>query len=132
MSYRVFIIDEHEIDLIILRRTVIKSGLHQNPRLFRNGLQALEHLSLNPVINEPVLIFLDIYMPDFSGYDFLELLKTLKIDSQVHIIIVTSSVNNEDKKRMSEYENVISYVHKPFKLEDIQRAGNLFLEEISR
>lgn len=132
MNYRVLIIDEHEIDMIILRRTVIKSGLHQNPRLFRDGLQALEHLSLNPLANEPVLVFLHIYMPGFSGYDFLELLKTMKIDSPVHIIIVTSSVNNSDKKRMGEYGNVISYIHKPFTLEDIQRAGNLFLEEISR
>lgn len=113
MTYRVFIIDENEIDLIILKRTVIKSGLHQNPRIFRDGLKALEHLKLNPLANEPVLIFLDIYMPDFSGYDFLELLKTLKIDSPAHIVIVTSSVNNSDKKRMSEYGNVISYYDYP-------------------
>lgn len=132
MDYRVLIIDEHEIDLIILKRTVIKSGIHQNPWLFRSGQEALEHLAAKNIQHSPYLIFLDIHMPLFSGFDFLESLKTLKRNFPIYILIVTSSVEHSDREKSNQYDNVIGFIEKPYTVEEIKQAGDQFKNEISK
>lgn len=132
MEYQVLLIDEHEIDLIILKRTVIKSGIHQNPLLFRGGQEALEHLAEKKIQYHPYLIFLDIHMPGFSGFDFLETLKTLKRSFPIYVLIVTSSVEHSDREKSNQYDNVIGFIEKPYSVEEIKQAGLQFRIEISK
>ena len=42
---------------------------------FPNAIQAIKYLNQNDVD----LIFLDIHMPDFTGFDFIETIKNLEI-----------------------------------------------------
>lgn len=78
---------------------------------FPNAIQAIKFLNQQEVD----LIFLDIHMPDFSGFDFI---KTLK--SPPKIILTTSDPKFAIKA--FEYECIVDYLVKPISLERFQKA----------
>lgn len=78
---------------------------------FSNAMQAIKYLNENTVD----LIFLDIHMPDFSGFDFI---KTLK--DPPHIIVTTS--DKEYALEAFEYDFIVDYLVKPITLERFKKA----------
>jgi DNA-binding LytR/AlgR family response regulator len=78
---------------------------------FSNAIEAIKYLNENSVD----LIFLDIHMPDFSGFDFI---KTLKDPPN---IIVTTSDKNYALEAF-EYEFIVDYLVKPVVLERFEKA----------
>ncbi|GAA4811458.1 LytTR family DNA-binding domain-containing protein [Litoribaculum gwangyangense] len=69
---------------------------------FPNAIQAIKYLNQNEVD----LIFLDIHMPDFTGFDFIETLK-----NPPKIILTTSDSNFAIQA--FEYECIVDYLVKP-------------------
>ena len=78
---------------------------------FPNAIQAIKYLNQN----ENDLIFLDIHMPDFTGFDFIETLK-----NPPKIILTTSDSNFAIQA--FEYDCIIDYLVKPISLERFQKA----------
>ena len=76
-----------------------------------DGLEAFEYLSKNEVD----LIFLDIHMPDFTGFDFIQ---TLKNPPQV---ILTTSDNNFAIEAF-EYNCIVDYLLKPISFPRFEKA----------
>lgn len=78
---------------------------------FPNAIQAIKYLNQNEVD----LIFLDIHMPDFTGFDFIQTLK-----NPPKIILTTS-----DPKfaiEAFEYDCIVDYLVKPIIPERFQKA----------
>src|SRR5689334_2007167 len=71
----------------------------------------------------PTVLFLDINMPVMTGWDFLQALETFddKIIQQFTIYIVSSSVDQSDKKRAIENPLVIDYIEKPVTVEKLKK-----------
>ncbi|WP_289044891.1 LytTR family DNA-binding domain-containing protein [uncultured Olleya sp.] len=69
---------------------------------FPNAMQAIKYLNQNVVD----LIFLDIHMPDFTGFDFIETLK-----NPPKIILTTSDPNFAIQA--FEYDCIVDYLVKP-------------------
>jgi two-component system response regulator LytT len=80
---------------------------------FPNAIQAIKFLNQNEVD----LIFLDIHMPDFTGFDFIETLK-----NPPKIILTTSDDNFAI--HAFEYDCIVDYLVKPITLERFQKAIN--------
>lgn len=61
------------------------------------------------------LLLLDINMPTWSGWDFLDHFEELDehIKKQIKICILSSSVNLSDRERAAENKNVAAYIQKP-------------------
>jgi DNA-binding LytR/AlgR family response regulator len=78
---------------------------------FPNAIQAIKYLNQNEID----LIFLDIHMPDFTGFDFIETLK-----NPPKIILTTSDSNFAIQA--FEYDCIIDYLVKPISLERFQKA----------
>ena len=78
---------------------------------FPNAIEAMKYLNKNEVD----LIFLDIHMPDFSGVDFIEALKT-----PPGIIITTSDRNFAIEA--FEYDCIIDFLVKPITLSRFKKA----------
>ncbi|MDN3667404.1 LytR/AlgR family response regulator transcription factor [Algibacter miyuki] len=78
---------------------------------FPNAIQAIKFLNQNPVD----LIFLDIHMPEFTGFDFIETIK-----NPPKIILTTSDANFAIQA--FEYECIVDYLVKPITLERFQKA----------
>jgi two-component system response regulator LytT len=78
---------------------------------FPNAIQAIKFLNQNEVD----LIFLDIHMPDFTGFDFIETLK-----NPPKIILTTSDANFAIQA--FEYDCIVDYLVKPITPERFQKA----------
>ncbi|TAF68614.1 MAG: DNA-binding response regulator [Flavobacterium sp.] len=83
---------------------------------FDNAVDAIKYLNQNEVD----LIFLDIHMPDFTGFDFIQLIK-----NPPKIILVTSDKNLAIEA--FEYECIVDYLVKPITVERFKKAVNKVL-----
>jgi DNA-binding LytR/AlgR family response regulator len=78
---------------------------------FDSAIEAIKYLNKKKVD----LIFLDIHMPDFNGFDFIDSLK-----HNVKIILITS--DKEYAITAFEYDNVVDYLVKPISEERFDKA----------
>lgn len=105
------IVDDELASRAIMEQFCSKTSGLEISGSFENCVLALKFLN----DNEVDVIFLDLHMDNFSGFD---LLKTLKNDQKV---VLTTS----DKKFASEsyeYENIIDYLVKPIGPERFQKS----------
>ena len=77
------------------------------------GLDYIAKSYLNS--NNPTVLFLDINMPTWSGWDFLKKYEELdqQIRKQIEIYMLSSSVDGNDMQRARENEHVVDYIVKP-------------------
>ncbi|WP_405199194.1 LytR/AlgR family response regulator transcription factor [Christiangramia sp. LLG6405-1] len=78
---------------------------------FSNALQAIKYLNQNQVD----LIFLDIHMPDFTGFDFIQTLK-----NPPNVILTTS--DRSFAIEAFEYDCIVDYIVKPITPERFKKA----------
>ena len=78
---------------------------------FSNAIDAIKFVN----VNEVDLVFLDIHMPSFSGFDFIQTLK-----NPPKIILTTSDKNFA--LEAFEYHSVVDYLVKPIELDRFQKA----------
>ncbi|MBJ7900038.1 MAG: response regulator [Cyanobacteria bacterium RI_101] len=91
--------------------------------LFENGNLALEWLQNNPV---PDLIFLDIIMPDMSGYDLCRKIRTeLNLDTVP--IVFCSTKGEEYDKFWALRQGGNAYITKPYSPSDLMKTAKDYL-----
>ena len=78
---------------------------------FSNAIEAIKYLNQNKVD----LIFLDIHMPDFNGFDFIETIK-----NPAKIILTTSDPNFAIQA--FEYDCIVDYLVKPLVKERFDKS----------
>ncbi|MBU3821268.1 LytTR family DNA-binding domain-containing protein [Flavobacteriaceae bacterium XHP0103] len=104
------------IDDELTAREIISHLCSQIPSLnvvaeFPNAIQAIKYLNQNSVD----LIFLDIHMPDFTGFDFIQTL------SNPPKTILTTSDSNFAIEAF-EYDCIVDYLVKPILLPRFEKA----------
>ncbi|MDO5968648.1 LytTR family DNA-binding domain-containing protein [Flavivirga aquimarina] len=97
-------------------RTIIAQLCSNLPSLnvleeFPNAILAMKYLNQNDVD----LIFLDIHMPDFTGFDFIQSLK-----NPPKIILTTS--DSKFAIEAFEYDCIVDYLIKPIRLPRFEKA----------
>ncbi len=97
-------------------RSIIEQLCSQNPNVntvasFPSAIEAIKYLNQEEVD----LVFLDIHMPSFSGFDFIQTLKT-----PPKIIITTSDENFA--LNAFEYDCIIDYLVKPITTDRFNKA----------
>ncbi|WP_258105734.1 response regulator [Marinoscillum sp. MHG1-6] len=82
-----------------------------------NGVEALDYLTnkVNGRYPKPDLIFVDINMPLMNGWGFLEEYEKLELTQKGRIVVVmlTTSLNPEDKDKAQEILAIRDYKSKP-------------------
>ena len=101
-----------------LARTIIAGMIGRDPELtlsgeYSNAMQAMKHLNQEGDATD--LIFLDIHMPDFTGFDFIQTIKNPPC-----IVLVTSDKNFATEA--FEYDCIVDYMVKPVTEERFLRA----------
>jgi len=114
------IVDDSEPERYMIERVSKRSGLFEHIQTAENGEEALNILNLKNQVSElkppnklPTIILLDINMPILGGLEFLELFNPG--DNPIHIYILSSSSNEEDRLKAQAYPHVKGFLNKPFK-----------------
>jgi CheY-like chemotaxis protein len=127
---KVIIIDDDDIMVFLQRKLFQRCGLAKDPITFKVASAAIEFLK-NEEINQHFLVLLDINMPEMNGWQFLDILKKMKISKNVYVIMATSSVDSYDKEKAGTFSNVIDFMEKPISIENCNRIKEyLFLKKI--
>ncbi len=112
----ILVVDDNPIDRMINSRVLQKVHSDSYIEFAKDGEEALIQLRRR---NFDVVL-LDIQMPIMDGFQFMEELKDEKDPDEVYIIMVTSSVDPEDKRKANMYSHIKDYVEKPLKAESLE------------
>jgi len=117
---KIIIVDDDDIMVFLQRKIFQRCGLAKDLDSFNAATAAIEFFK-NEEINQHFLIFLDINMPEMNGWQFLDILKEMKISKNVFVIMVTSSIDCYDKEKAGSYTNVIDFMEKPVSIKNCNR-----------
>lgn len=107
------LVDDQKLTNFINKKLIEVTNFAPDIIDFTLPKKALTHLKKN----KPDLIFLDLNMPLVDGWQFLDTMRNKGIKTKV--IILTSSMSNQDKERAKEYESVVEFLTKPLTLSNI-------------
>ncbi|MEZ7500547.1 response regulator [Flavobacterium sp. Arc3] len=114
---RVMIIDDNIIDLYIASRIIIKNNFGKNVLKYSAAQEALKFLQDNHdnISILPQIIFIDIYMPLMSGFEFLEAYDKLpsNLKNYCKTFIISSTIDDLDIARATSDKNVVRFQVKP-------------------
>lgn len=114
---KLIIIDDDPIHHKMVQYMLNKNELSKETTYTFDGKLVLDYLqeNKNRITSLPDYIFLDLYMPNGSGWDFLngfqEIYRSLR--KEIKIFVVSSSIFQMDINRSKSYPFVTSYITKP-------------------
>ncbi|MBC7524449.1 MAG: response regulator [Flavobacterium sp.] len=120
----VFVVDDDLVYHFIIKKLFNKSNLNVTTSYFFNGLEAIDGLK-NKIETDsiPDLILLDINMPVFDGWQFLEEFKKIKqiVKKEITVYLVSSSNDVSDLNKSKEFKDEVEkYFYKPMTQQDFE------------
>ena len=120
---KIWVVDDDNIYQIIIKKLIERSEMFSEISSFKNGKDAIDELYNSTENNGgiPDIILLDINMPIMDGWEFMDELGVLKpkINAEIMVYIVSSSIAIEDKNKSKNYENILGYLSKPVTIDDL-------------
>ncbi len=121
---RIMLVDDDVFTNFYNEVVLKRMNAYENIIVFQNGKEALDYLKTD---KEKVdLILLDINMPIMNGWQFLEHYGEFDKNHKATIVMLTSSVNIDDKKKAEGFKDVTKYVSKPLNAESIKEILAIF------
>jgi CheY-like chemotaxis protein len=118
---RVCIIDDDPIYQMLAKRLISLNQYSDVILDFRDGNEA--YLALKQMHEQgekmPDIIFLDINMPIWDGWDFLDEIIKLKLQHTFEIYMVSSSTSPHDIEKAESYPFVKRFLTKPLQISDL-------------
>ncbi|SFT86260.1 Response regulator receiver domain-containing protein [Algoriphagus locisalis] len=115
----IFLVDDDPINNLINKRLLGKVGISENVMEFLEAEEALLKLNdFDPEVS--LLIFLDINMPVLNGWEFLNKYMETHSNRSDKIVILSSSIDYQDRSKAKGYEIVSGFLEKPLTLDKIK------------
>lgn len=114
----IFLVDDDPINNLINKRLLGKVGISNQIIEFLEGEDALTRIEPLP-FEDQILIFLDINMPVLNGWEFIEKYNENFPNRQDKIVILSSSIDYQDRQKAKEYQIVSGFLEKPLTLDKI-------------
>jgi len=113
----IYLVDDFEMVNFLHNMLLKKLGFSDGVNTFTDPQEALEDLRSKKGRTEPILVLLDINMPEMSGFEFLEYLVGENLALNIDVVVVTSSISDNDRTRALEYPQFVKeFVIKPLNI----------------
>ncbi|MBI5592445.1 MAG: response regulator [Deltaproteobacteria bacterium] len=123
----ILLVEDSPLDAKIMLLQLEKAGYAERTLWVKSGEEAIDYLlgmgnyaMRNRQMN-PKVIFLDLFLPEMSGFEVLQLLKMYDWTKSIPIIMLTNSAEETDMMD-SFAKGVVSYIVKPLSQEGLARA----------
>lgn len=125
----VLLIDDDATFRFIVQTICSKSGMAQVVHESLNGQEAIDYIKSNLEYEGslPDLILLDLNMPVMDGWEFLDRLPKLVNGriAELPVVILTSSINTQDRDRAQKYTFVKGVFSKPLTASQLEQMQDL-------
>ncbi len=123
MSFKKYIVvvDDDPINNIITEKRFASVIEDLEMKVFEWASEALDYLK--DTLEMPDLVLLDLNMPGITGWDFLD--RCQELDIEVDVVILTSSIDNQDIEKADTYANVKAFISKPLNQMKVERIAEL-------
>ena len=114
MRYKTcLLIDDNYIDNFVTSKMLESSNIAENVIVRQSPEEAIESLRIGAI--KPDIIFLDIRMPEMSGFEFLDAYDKIFIENKeaIKIYMLSSSLDPVDLKKSLVNKYVSQFIHKP-------------------
>jgi PAS domain S-box-containing protein len=110
----IMVVDDDPINMMLISEVLKRMGF--DVIQMQNGREVVEALPHY----DPVLIFMDINMPEMDGYTTTRVIRKMQTaQSRIPIIALTADAMKGDKERCLD-AGMNNYISKPFKIEEIE------------
>jgi len=110
----IMVVDDDPINMMLITEVLKRMGF--DVIQMQNGKEVIEALPHY----DPVLIFMDVNMPEMDGYTSTRIIRSMQTaQSKIPIIALTADAMKGDRERCLD-AGMNNYISKPFKLEDIE------------
>lgn len=116
----IILIDDDPINNLINKRLISKLAICNDIVEFSEAEKALEYLKNTDGAGN--LILLDINMPVMNGWDFLTCYADLKDRIEESIIMLSSSIDHQDRQKSRTFNFVQDFIEKPLTREKLARV----------
>lgn len=123
--YRILLVDDSITTRTLSKNILTKLGYMVETS--SNPIEALEKLR----VNHFDLIISDLEMPEIDGFEFLQILKTDEMFSEIPVVIVSSLIQDVNKKRAFELGAKNYFVKSSFNQEEFQDSISKLLQQIA-
>lgn len=110
----ILIVEDDELDLMTLKRALVRVGLDNPVFVAKDGVEALQMIHgedghVGP--DGPYLIILDLNLPRMNGFEFLEEIRLDSATNRTPVFVMTTSASEADRNRAYDYQ-VAGYILK--------------------
>lgn len=122
---KVLVVDDDEIIVFLHNMIMEDNGMASDSLSFQNGKEAFDYLNSENNLNQTCLVLLDINMPVMNGWQLLDNIQSAPYAKNIHVVMVTSSIDTEDREKASQYPQVIAYFEKPLNNKSLKQLKEL-------
>lgn len=124
-TLRFIVIDDNKLDCFIADKIIRYGGMFEHVTVFTEATAAIAFIGTNapPDSITKTIIILDIQMPIMNGFAFMEEFEKLPEDIRLQyaVFMISSSVNESDRDRVTEYPSIRLLMNKPFNKEMLSK-----------
>lgn len=130
----VLLIDDDRPTNFLHKKIIERTGIAVEVQSLTSASEALEFLTGTgkyedmPQLNRPGIIFLDINMPGMNGWEFMDAYHQLTESQRARIVVImlTTSLNADDRERAMQDKDIATFYHKPLRSEMVMELVNQY------
>jgi len=115
------LIDDNRLELMLNRSLLQRNHFAQHLLAFMNPQNALEFLNdaagkhIYDDSDKPIVIFLDLYMPEMTGFEFLDAFEQLdeSFKSKFKIYLLSNCTNPVELMKVKGCKSIYGFIPKP-------------------
>lgn len=120
----VLLVDDDKDTTFLMGILLGKSASVDSHRIATSPTEALRLLENNEI--QPDCIFVDLQMPEMSGFEFVERYELLLVEKfpQTRLYILSGSAIPEDREAAKKYKTISGFINKPLGRQQLEHISS--------